>query len=357
MRRWAAGLWHVRYAPPVATRGVALLLFVLAGCGHGNSVAPAPPPLDSNPPTVGAVTTAVPAACPSGAAAGATCTDLLVTCPGLDDLHVVVAASEPSTGPANATVLLHDNVGGTQFFDYGFVAAYHGSGFRVVQAEWQSDWEQGSVGLKHAACRYATMLSWVYANVHHTDRTRGFCAQSWGGGSGGLFFSLSAYGAGEMLDAVTVSAGPPFARVDLGCNPASPPRAACPELPQVPVAYSGSVLTTIAGWEEAPSCGESGASSTEVTRWAADSILSSGAVLDFPSTSLAAWYCTNGFDATVGQGSMLFDQVTADETVHCVSSGLGGGQCDGQTPWPSALPDMVQDMETRCLPRHTAPGP
>jgi hypothetical protein len=253
---------------------------------------------------------------------------------------------------ANATVLLHDNVGGTQFFDYGFVAAYHGAGFRVAQAKWQSDWEQSSVGIKHAACRYATMLAWVYANVHQADRTRGFCAQSWGGGSGGLFFSLADYGAGDMLDAVTVSAGPPFARIDLGCNPTSPPRAACPELPQVPVAYSSGVLAIISTWEEAPSCGRAGASSTEVTRWADDSILSSGAVLGFPKTALAAWYCTHGFDATVGQGSMVLDQVTTEKAVHCVAGGLGGGQCDGEAPWPSALPDMVQDMGTRCVPRH-----
>jgi len=342
----------------VARRGAPLVLAVLAACGHGSagttppSPDAAPPPLDSDPPTLGAVTSAVPTACPGGAAPGATCTDLVVTCPRLDDLHVVVAASAPAAGPATATVLLHDNVGGTQFFDYGFVAAYEAAGFRVAQAEWASDWEQSSIGIKHAACRYATMLGWVYANVHQADRTHGFCAQSWGGGSGGLFFSLADYGAGDLLDAVTVSAGPPFARIDLGCNPASPTTAACPELPQVPLAYSGGALAIISTWEEAPSCGAPGASSTEVTRWADDSILSDGAVLAFPGTSLAAWYCTNGFDATVGQGSMVFDQVTTDKTVHCVAGGDGGAPCDGQTPWPSALPDMVADMSARCVPRH-----
>jgi hypothetical protein len=334
-------------------RGGVLILLVLGGCGHGSSGAAAsPPPLDGSPPTIGVVASAAPVTCPGGAAPGAACTDLLVTCPGLDDLHVVVAASEPAGGPANATVLLHDNLGGTQFFDYGFVSAYQDAGFRIVQAEWESDWEQSAAGVKRAACRYATMLAWVYANVHQADRTRGFCAQSWGGGSGGLFFSLADYGAGDMLDAVTVSAGPPFARIDLGCNPASPPRAACPELPQVPVAYSGGVLANISTWENAPSCGAAVASSTEVTRWADDSILSTGAVLSFPETSLAAWYCTNGFDATVGQGSMAFDQVATEQTVHCVAGGVDGGTCDGENPWPSALPDMVLDMTTRCVPRH-----
>jgi hypothetical protein len=49
---------------------------------------------------------------------------------------------------------------------------------------------------------------------------------------------------------------------------------------------------------------------------------------------------------------MAFGQVTTEQSVHCVAGGLGGGQYDGQTPWPSALPDMVTDMTTRCIPRH-----
>jgi hypothetical protein len=65
----------------------------------------------------------------------------------------------------------------------------------------------------------------------------------------------------------------------------------------VPVAYSGGVLSIISTWEEAPTCGQQGAPSDEVTRWADDSILSSGATLAFPHTSIAAWYCTSGFDA------------------------------------------------------------
>jgi hypothetical protein len=127
----------------------------------------------------------------------------------------------------------------------------------------------------------------------------------------------------------------------------------CPELPSVPVAYSDGPLGIISQWEVAPSCGTGTPySQAEIARWASDSILSPGAVLDFPKTSFAAWYCTNGFDATMGQGSLVFDQLTADKAVHCVAGGAGGGQCNGQMPWPSALPDMVADMRARCVPRH-----
>jgi len=192
----------------------------------------------------------------------------------------------------------------------------------------------------------------IFTHVHAADRTHGFCAQSWGGGSGGLAFTLAHYGGGSMLDAVTVSAGPPFARIDMGCTATSPTTSACAAIPSVPITYSGGVLQIISTWEVAPTCGTATPTPSETTRWASDSILSSGATLAFPQTSLAAWYCVNGVDATVGQGSMFFDQVTTEATVHCVTGGAGGGSCDGETPWPSALPDMVADMTTRCIPRH-----
>jgi hypothetical protein len=341
---------HDNLRPHLARALAALVLFPL-GCDDAGTIATRPPPVDTDPPVLGAVAGAGTVACPTTAPSGAACSQVTVSCPRMDDLGAVVVASAPA-GPVRASVLLHNNLGGTQLLDDGFVDAYHGAGFRVVQVQWQSDWEQSTIGLKHAACRYATLLEWIFTNVHSGDRSRGFCAQSYGGGSGGLFFSLAHYGAADVLDAVTVSEGPPFARVDLGCTPSTPPRAACPELPSVPVAYSGGVLQIISQWEVAPSCGSDGAASAEVNRWASDSILSPGATLAFPQTSLAAWYCTNGFDATLGQGSLLFDQVTTDKSVHCVGGGDGGGACSGQAPWPSALPDMVADMAARCIPRH-----
>ncbi len=305
--------------------------------------------LDTDPTTLGTIDGTSSVACPSDAPAGAACTSLVVRCPRLDDLGVTVVVSGPAS-PA-ATILLHNNVGGVQLLDDGFVDAYHASSFRVVQAEWQSDWEQSSVGVKHAACRYATLLAWIFTNVHGSDRGHGFCAQAWGGGSGGLAFSLAHYGAGDLLDAVTMSAGPPFARIDLGCDPATPAHPACAALPSVPVSYSDGVLQIISKWEMAPSCGSASPAPEEVARWADDSIVSAGATLAFPRTSVSAWYCANGPDATVGQGSLFFDQLTTAATVHCVSGGANGA-CDGEAPWPGALPDMVADMVSRCVPRH-----
>jgi hypothetical protein len=307
------------------------------------------PVIDTDPTVLGTVAAAG-VSCPSDAPSGATCTSLTVECPRLDDLSVTAIVTEPATS-AIATILLHNNVGGEQLLDSGFVDAYTAAGFRVVQAEWQSDWEQSDVGVKHAACRFATLLEWIFTNVHQSDRTHGFCAQSWGGGSGGLAFALSHYRAGAILDAITVSAGPPFARIDLGCTPSAPSISPCATAASVPVDYSGGVLQIISTWEEAPSCGSSSPAPSEIVRWQHDSVLSSEAVLAFPQTSLAAWYCTTDDDATIGQGSLFFSRVTSEANVHCITGG-NAGACSGETPWPGALPDMVADMTTRCVPRH-----
>jgi hypothetical protein len=309
---------------------------MLVACGSRDAAPPDDPAV-----ALGSVSSETSVPCPAGAASGATCASLVVACAGMDDLGVVVASSDPPTLPMK-TIVLHNYVGGTDFFDEGFVDAYHAAGFRVVQPKWSSDWETSTRGLRHAACRYATLLQWIA--MHDGNRARAFCAQSWGGGSGGLVMSLAHYGTGDVLDAITVSGGPPFSRVDLGCDPTSPPRNVCGK--SFPVAYSGGPLGAISGWEMSPSCGKSGADGDRIARWNRDSILSDGATLAYPKTSIAAWYCDVDADPTVGQGSLFLDAVTSEKAVHCTNG------CTQSRPWPPALSDMVADMRTRCIPHH-----
>jgi hypothetical protein len=322
-----------------ATFGV--LIAALTACGAGESPAPA-----SEPFVVGTVGGEHSVPCPDAAAPGARCAELAVQCPAVDPLSVIVVTNEPTGGTPTATVVLHDYVGGTELLDDGFVTALRGGGARVVQVKWQSDWQSSHAGIKRAACRIATLLSWIHTSIHQADRTRGFCAQSYGGGAGGLAFALADYGAGDLLDAVTVSGGPPFARVDLGCDPNTPPREVCPGSKPVALAYAGGPLAVISGWEEAPRCGHGPPSTADLLRWRRDSILATDARLSFPSTSVAAWYCDVEPDATVGQGALFLDAITTERSLHCV------GACADGRPWPSALDAMVADMRARCIPRH-----
>jgi hypothetical protein len=329
----------VRTVTKLAVLGSTALLHA---CGDAES----PTPPESEPVVLGTVERERSVPCPSVAAPGARCAELSVVCPALDALSVVVVTTDPIEAPSRATVLLHDYVGGTELFDDGFVAGLRTAGFRVVQAKWQSDWQAGHAGLRHAACRIATLLSWTHANVHEGDRTRGFCAQSYGGGAGGLAFALAHYGSAQLLDAVTLSGGPPFARVDLGCDPTTPPRGVCAGSPPVPIAYAGGPLAVISKWEEAPACGTERPPPADVMRWQRDSILSEGAQLSFPKTSVAAWYCDVQPDATVGQGSLFLDAIASERSLHCVVG------CSDGRPWQSSLDAMVADMRARCIPRH-----
>ena len=184
---------------------------ILAACGGATpSAGPAePPPIDDEPLSLGTASAESSVPCPAGAASGAKCTSLVIACPRLDALPVIVVTSAPPAATATATVLLHNYIGGTELLDDGFVDAYHAAKIGVVQVQWQSDWPASDHGVKHAACRYATLVRWIFEKVHAGDRTRGFCAQSFGGSGSGLAFSLTHYGMGDLLDAVTVSGGPP----------------------------------------------------------------------------------------------------------------------------------------------------
>jgi hypothetical protein len=102
--------------------------------------------------------------------------------------------------------------------------------------------------------------------------------------------------------------------------------------------------------EGTTSCGsDAGASSAEIAKWAADSVVSPGASYDYPLTPLSFWYCSNSPNETTGLGSFLTEQVTSSATVTCA-----GGACLGEPVWtdPTNFANMVSDMVAGCVPRH-----
>ena len=73
-------------------------------------------------------------ACPSGAAIGAACAAVAVTCPGTNSINATVAVATPAS-PVG-TILMHDGKMGTTLFNHGFPPAYLARGFRTVQMAW-----------------------------------------------------------------------------------------------------------------------------------------------------------------------------------------------------------------------------
>ncbi len=148
------------------------------------------------------------------------CVRVVVECPGLAAIEGEVFISDPLPGiPVLGSVLIGSGGGGDGRFEttnYGGQAmqALLQQGYRLVQREWDTAWEEGSQGMLASACRYATLLTWV----HDTFGQEGaMCAYGNSGGASEIGYALTHYGREEILDFALLSNGPTMSRLDLGC--------------------------------------------------------------------------------------------------------------------------------------------
>jgi hypothetical protein len=179
--------------------------------------------------TIGTVSIPVQVGCSSDFLSNSTCYNVVVSCPSAEPLGATYG-SAPQNGSLNGTIIMFSGLGGTTLStDTGqeamFASYYQGRGYQIVQFKWDSDWEDTNNGLtghvpyawniQAAACRPATFLQYVFANVA-TDQSKGFCAQGASGGSGAIAYSMAWYGAGSgqtgytPLDKVELAVGPPL---------------------------------------------------------------------------------------------------------------------------------------------------
>lgn len=304
--------------------------------------------------TLGTLTILGPTACLSGATKGASCRSVSVSCPGLSDLNATLSEALPK-GTAKGTIILIAGSGGTSFFNSGFPNKYLLDGFRVVQFAWTSDWEDtGGVGLTSAACRGATVFKYVFDNVQNGDRTTGFCAQGTSGGGGAIAYSMSQYGLADYFDYVVIAAGPGVARLDYGCDKSlysGPPLNLCPQLTNAPYAFTKG--GKVDGWENTTTCDSKNPLQSDIDKWAADSIVTTGANFSYPKTSMSWFMCvTPPVNNSTGEGKFLIDQVLPKNSppdVNCYS-----GVCQGEAVWQDAkaFNTTHAEMLARCVPNH-----
>jgi len=298
-----------------------------------------------------------PTTCPNGAARGAQCSEITVSCPGLPDLNATLGVAIPS-GSLRGTIVLHGGGPGTNFLNNGFPNTYLGDGFNVVQIAWTSDWASANgAGVKSAACRPAAVFNFVFRGVHRANRSLGFCGQGGSGGGAALGYSLAEYGLSTEFDYVLIAAGPGVSRMDYGCDPplyTGPPLNLCPLLQDAPFAYSPGSASRTDMWEGTTTCGNSNPTQSDIDRWTADSIVTSGANYFYPHTAMSWFFCVTqpGVNESTGQGSFLIQQVVpknAPPDVNCYS-----GVCQGESVWqdPSAFNAAVSDMLSLCAANH-----
>jgi hypothetical protein len=190
--------------------------------------------------------------CPSGigGTTGATCYQLDVSCPGVDDWpNTYLKVNQPSGTPLG-TVILTTGSGGNHVYDAdpdflesdgttnGGLSVVNGilnatvpnAGFTTVQVAFSpldnpslfpDGWLTGPGGVRRLACRYATVTQWVYANIQGSNTSVPLCATGNSGGAGAIAYALTDYAENNILSMVETTSGPPMTRLDLACVPSS----------------------------------------------------------------------------------------------------------------------------------------
>jgi hypothetical protein len=340
-------------------------LACLCACGSNSSVTPDAATVIDSPTAVdapamsslGTVTNVMDlSACPAGAPANATCKQITVSgCPGIEteSITATIAILAP---PATAIgTVVHLSGGGGRGFQGAGTANYRAAGFRNVLVAWTTDWEQTQTsGIKAAACRPSTVLKWIFdePTLHAGSRTTAFCGEGFSGGSGQLGYALAQYGMGDYLDYVNELSGPPFGRIDLGCDGSAPATAS----------VCGATVTMrlppalLDPWENIKTpltCGSTGVPAAELDRWKTDSI-SIGGVYAYPKTMVQFYDCTNGATAVTAMAQIYETQIEQAEAgtslvgYHCYSQADG---CQGEALGTGAM-DATTAMIAGCTPRH-----
>lgn len=294
--------------------------------------------------TVSGVTSGVPCG-GSGAAAGAECTRMTVHCPGIPDITGFVAVSRVPT--ARGTITVHSGAGGMDYYSTN-VPQFLSSGFNVVQVRWETQWEDTGQGILPAACRVATIVQWVFDNIHGASRTEAFCATGHSGGSGAISYMLAHYDMGRLYDYASLSAGPPFGRIDWGCAPQlymGPRVSLCPELLDAPF----DLPMGMNQWESTTTCRSQNPLPADLAKWRMDSVVSPGASYDYPQTVVDFYNCTNMPNGTAGGAFFYSSEITSAKNVVCFTAQDG---CAFEGVGNGGNVVMLTNMIARCIPRH-----
>lgn len=320
------------------------------------------------------------ASCPHGYFTGMHCSQATVTCPNLANLNVTYGYADPA-GKSVGTVFLHNGAGGTTPYAAGlnssenYLQSYLQAGYQIVQVSWASDWEivggSNSASIGMAACRPATLMQYIYQNVHTSGA---MCAQGQSAGSAAIAYALTWYNASSYLDKVELISGPVFGDIEPGCAvPNASPVTVCPagqfgcvgsswqDVPE----YEGGYLAAVRSWTQNSSCqGNRRTSPQSNNNWQSMSLVNGTSNNNFfyPQTAMGGWLCSNGLNNSAAQGEYYYTNFTtssqiADYSLTRVDNCEGAeGVEQGKTPsGESAFTAIVTDMtdsSVGCVQRH-----
>ncbi|MEM7200058.1 MAG: hypothetical protein AAF628_07320 [Planctomycetota bacterium] len=241
---------------------------------------------------------------------------LQIDCDDVPSIGVTIQVTEPPPGvPYRGTVVICSGGRGLTFFSsetFGLPLFQQllPLGFRLVDRAWLPGWFTHKVSVRRQSCRFATLLQYIKTNYH----TGGpFLAMGSSGGAAEIAYTMVAWDGESTLDGVVLGGGPPMARLDYQCPDPPSPRwlEMCQALIPPNVITCGIVGCTRIqrGFGLCDAC-EPTPTTMEL---AEDSLLHTGADLDYPNTRV---HILNGsedcFD-TLPSSMLYYNAITSEK--------------------------------------------
>jgi hypothetical protein len=322
-------------------------------------------------------------ACPGDFSAGMTCLTATVSCPSASDIGVTVGYITPA-GKPKGTIATLKGSGGTQPYTTG-ASQFLTAGYEVVELAWASEWEDNGLppaqkSIRSAACRPATLLLFIYNQIHRHNAAAGaMCALGDSGGSGALGYALAAYQAFSYLDKVVLTNGPVFSDIAMGCREPSSPASVtvcpagqfgCVGQPWSATASYQTVASSMSNWTGvtcAPATGST--TSTQNALWKAMSIADGKAATSFsyPQTAMSGWLCSdqtaNGQpeNNAAAEGQVFYSRfrstaqvpaISVNRLDSCVGEDMGQATTSSGEPALEAILNDMLDPIVGCVRRH-----
>jgi hypothetical protein len=299
--------------------------------------------------------------CPAdsnGGLSNATCYSMTVSCDAVPDLTAYLKVNTASN--PIGTVLFLIGSGGNGLYDsfwqfgYQTVETVSNAKYNTVQISFgapftttQPDgWLQGPGGVRRLACRYSTLVDWVYNNPKTINPSSTasvsapLCATGNSAGASALGYAIVEYGlagSGGMPSELTMSeltAGPVTSRLDQGCvcnqNQMGNPPPCAPTLGQTPMCYTPSEASIVdpayqAQGQTTPTLCSDGLTGTVVlnaNRFQSDSIIYQPSKTIIPPAGVNIHLRFGGMDTTTGipQGQAWIDNFGTRPKQACSAS-------------------------------------
>jgi hypothetical protein len=140
---------------------------------------------------------------------------------------VYVKVGEPTSSPAQGTILFASGLTGNKYFgEWGtqaqrILAELRAAGFRTVQIKWKTIWFYGAPGALEGtmklACRSATVARWVYDNFHPQDTPTPYCFYGHSNGASQGAYAITQYGLSNIFSTVMFNSGPNWTNNNEAC--------------------------------------------------------------------------------------------------------------------------------------------